>query len=67
MSHPGSDVCWCVVCDCESNLMSYDEKNLTFLLEVLNLFNSLRQRNKMLGKPRMLSLFPDSFNKFNKT
>ena len=28
---------------------------------------SLRKRNKMLGKPRILSLFPKSFNKFNNT
>ena len=25
------------------------------------------KRYKMLGKPRILSLFPNSFNKFNKT
>ena len=25
--------------------------------------NSLRKRDKMLGKPRILSLFPNSFNK----
>ena len=27
-------------------------------LELLNLLNSLRKRDKMLGKPRILSLFP---------
>ena len=32
-----------------------------------HLLNSLRKRDKMLGKPRILSLFPNSFNKFNKT
>ena len=32
-----------------------------------HLLNSLRKRDKMLGKPRILSLFLNSFNKFNKT
>ena len=27
---------------------------------LLNLLNSLRKRDKMLGKPRILSLFPNS-------
>ena len=34
---------------------------------LLHLLNSLRKRDKMLGKPRILSLFPNSFNKFNNT
>ena len=34
---------------------------------LLNLLNDLRKRDKMLGKPRILSLFPKSFNKFNNT
>ena len=34
---------------------------------LLNLLNVLRKRDKMLGKPRILSLFPASFNKFNIT
>ena len=34
---------------------------------LLNLSNMLQKRDKMLGKPRILSLFPNSFNKFNKT
>ena len=34
---------------------------------LLNLLNSLRKRDKMLGKPRILSPFPNSFNKFNNT
>ena len=34
---------------------------------LLNLLNSLLKRAKMLSKPRILSLFPNSFNKFNKT
>ena len=34
---------------------------------LLNLLNELRKRDKMLGKPRILSLFPNSFNKFNNT
>ena len=33
----------------------------------LNWLNSLRKRDEMLGKPRILSLFLNSFNKFNKT
>ena len=32
---------------------------------LLNLLTSLRTRDKMLDKPRILSLFPTSFNKFN--
>ena len=32
-----------------------------------HLLKSLRKRDKMLGKPRILSLFLNSFNKFNKT
>ena len=44
------------------------ESNIRALV-LLNLLNSLRkrERDKMLGKPRILSLFPNSFNKFNKT
>ena len=34
---------------------------------LLNLLNELRKRDKMLRKPRILSLFPNSFNKFNNT
>ena len=34
---------------------------------LLTLFNSLRKIYKMLGKPRILYLFPNSFNKINKT
>ena len=36
-------------------------------LVLLNLLNSLSKRDKMLGKPRILSLFPNKFNKFNET
>ena len=32
---------------------------------LLNLLNSLRKIDKMLGKPRTLSLLPNSFYKFN--
>ena len=32
---------------------------------LLNLLNSLRKRNKMLGKPRILSLFRNELNIFN--
>ena len=34
---------------------------------LLNLLNELGKRDKMRGKPRILSLFPNSFNKFNNT
>ena len=34
---------------------------------LLNFLNSLQKRNKMLGKPRILSLYLNLFNKFNKT
>ena len=34
---------------------------------LLNLLNSLRKRDKMLGKSHILSLIPNLFNKFNKT
>ena len=34
---------------------------------LLNLLNELRKRDKMLGKPRTLSLFRNEFNKFNNT
>ena len=34
---------------------------------LLNLLNKLGKSDKMLGKPRILSLFPNVFNKFNNT
>ena len=34
---------------------------------LLNLLNELRKRDKTLSKPRILSLFPNLFNKFNNT
>ena len=34
---------------------------------LLNLFNKLRKRDEMRGLPSILSLFPNEFNKFNKT
>ena len=34
---------------------------------LLNLLNVLRKSNKMLGKPHILSLFPNLLDKFNKT
>ena len=34
---------------------------------LLNLLNELGKRDKMRRKPRILSLFPNSFNKFNNT
>ena len=34
---------------------------------LLNLLNELGKRGKMLGKPRILSLFRNEFNKFNNT
>ena len=33
---------------------------------LLNLLNSQRKRDKMLGKPCILSIFPNLFNKSNK-
>ena len=34
---------------------------------LFNLLNSLQKGNKMLGKPRISSLFLNLFNKFNNT
>ena len=34
---------------------------------LLNLLNELGKRDKMRGLPSILSLFPNEFNKFNKT
>ena len=34
---------------------------------LLNLLNELGKRDKMQGLPSILSLFPNEFNKFNKT
>ena len=34
---------------------------------LLNFLNSLQQGDKMLCKPRILSIFLNSFNTFNKT
>ena len=34
---------------------------------LLHLLNELRKRDKMLGKPRILSLFRNELNKFNNT
>ena len=34
---------------------------------LLNLLNELRKRDKMLGKPHILSLFHNKFNIFNNT
>ena len=47
--------------------MSYDKIESTIhALLLLNLLNTLRKSDNMLGKPRILSLFPNSFNKLNK-
>ena len=35
-------------------------------LVLLNYLNSLQKSEKMIGKPRILSLFPQSFRNFNK-
>ena len=40
------------------------ESNIRAIV-LLNILNSLRKRDKMLGKPRILSLFPNLFNKFS--
>ena len=42
------------------------ESNIPALV-LLNLLNSLRKRDKMLSKLRILSLFLNWFNRFNKT
>ena len=34
---------------------------------LLNLLNELGKRDKMVGKPRILSLFRNEINKFNNT
>ena len=34
---------------------------------LLNLLNELGKRDEMLGKPRILSLFRNEFNKLNNT
>ena len=34
---------------------------------LLNLLNKFRKRDKMRGKPRILSLFRNEINKFNNT
>ena len=34
---------------------------------LLNLFNKLGKRDKMLGLPSLISLFCNEFNKFNNT
>ena len=48
--------------------MSYNEIESTIRAFVLlNWLNSLRKRDKMLGKPRILSIFPNLINKFNAT
>ena len=47
--------------------MSYEKIESNIRAPVLlNLLNSLQKRDKMLGKPHIWSLFPNSFNKFNK-
>ena len=47
-----------VICSIESNIRAF---------VLLNFLNSLRKRDKVIDKPRILSLFPNSFNKCNKT
>ena len=45
----------------------YIRKDDIRVLVLLTFFNSLRKSDKMLGKPRILSFFLNSFNKINKT
>ena len=47
------------------NVMQQIESNIRACV-LLNLLKLLRKRDKILGKPRILSLFPDSFDKVNK-
>ena len=44
-----------------------DPERVQGVLVLSNLLNLLRKRDKMLGKPRILPIFPYSLNKFNKT
>ena len=49
-------------------LMSYNKLETNIHAPVLlNLLNLLRKSDKMIGKPHILSLFSNLFNKFNKT
>ena len=48
----------------KSSFKSCEKHNPTFLL---NLLNSLPKSDKMLGKPCILSLFLNLFDKFNNT
>ena len=47
------------------------EESITFLRvaknDILEFIKLVEKRDKMLGKPRILSLSLNSFNKFNKT
>ena len=45
--------------------MSFDKSNIHAPV-LLNLLNKLRKKDKMQGKPRILSLFLNPLNKFNK-
>ena len=47
--------------------MSYERESNIHALVLLSLLNSLQKRDKMLDKPRNLSLFPNLFDKYNKT
>ena len=47
-------------------VMPLDKKNLTLVPALLfNLLNSLQKSGTMLGKHRIISIFPNSLNKFN--
>ena len=48
------------------NVIWQIESNIRALV-LLNLLNLMRKRDKMLGKPHILSLSLNSFNKLNKT
>ena len=48
------------------NFLISEQKYKVCVLNILNkiILNSLIKRDKMLGKPRFLYLFPNSFDKF---
>ena len=67
---------WCLIVPSpDLCLLSYFQSNLNIIwwiesyiraFVLMNLLNSLRKRDKMFGRPSILPLFLNSFNKFNK-
>ena len=48
------------------NVIWYIESNIRYLI-LFNLFNILRESNKMLSESRILFISPNSLNKLNNT